>query len=390
MPDFSSSRTRWDIFCNVVDNFGDIGVCWRLARQLAAEYGFAVRLWVDTLECLQAICPEVDSTRLTQFACGVDVRRWSADWTPVAPGDVVIEAFGCRLPFQFEESMASRTPIPVWVNLEYLSAEPWVDRFHARPSPHPRLPLVKYVYFPGFTDGTGGLLRECDLEAHRRAFGSVGLRDFWQRLGLRPPPAEALRISLFSYENPAIDALLAAWASGEQPVFCFLPLSRNLPQVESFAKRTLRAGDVVHCGRLHLHVLPWVAQPDYDRLLWACDLNFVRGEDSFVRAQWAGRPMLWHIYPQEGNGHVPKLNAFLDRYCAVMPDANAILVRQMMLGWNHTPGAGPIDAHLWERWLRRLPDIKRHAELWRETLGRQTDLAGRLVQFCRERRMGAV
>ena len=39
----------WDIFCTVVDNYGDIGVCWRLARQLAAEHGFAVRLWVDDL-----------------------------------------------------------------------------------------------------------------------------------------------------------------------------------------------------------------------------------------------------------------------------------------------------------------------------------------------------
>ena len=29
-------RVTWDIFCSVVDNFGDIGVTWRLARQLVA------------------------------------------------------------------------------------------------------------------------------------------------------------------------------------------------------------------------------------------------------------------------------------------------------------------------------------------------------------------
>ena len=27
----------WDIFCQVIDNHGDVGVCWRLARELAAR-----------------------------------------------------------------------------------------------------------------------------------------------------------------------------------------------------------------------------------------------------------------------------------------------------------------------------------------------------------------
>ena len=42
-------RRTWDIFCSVVDNFGDIGVCWRLARRLSAGLGQQVRLWVDDL-----------------------------------------------------------------------------------------------------------------------------------------------------------------------------------------------------------------------------------------------------------------------------------------------------------------------------------------------------
>ena len=69
-------------------------------------------------------------------------------------------------------------------------------------------------------------------------------------------------------------------------------------------------------GALTVRVLPFVSQPDYDKLLWACDLNFVRGEDSFVRAQWAGKPFIWHIYPQDKNLHHVKLRAFLQRYAA--------------------------------------------------------------------------
>ena len=39
----------WDVFCRVVDNYGDAAVCWRLARQLADEHGARVRLWIDLL-----------------------------------------------------------------------------------------------------------------------------------------------------------------------------------------------------------------------------------------------------------------------------------------------------------------------------------------------------
>ena len=64
MPALMSSRPQWDVFCAVVDNYGDIGVCWRLSRQLAAEHGIAVRLWVDDLKPFARLCPAVDVTVL--------------------------------------------------------------------------------------------------------------------------------------------------------------------------------------------------------------------------------------------------------------------------------------------------------------------------------------
>jgi uncharacterized repeat protein (TIGR03837 family) len=63
-----------------------------------------------------------------------------------------------------------------------------------------------------------------------------------------------------------------------------------------------------------LHVIPFIAQDDHDKLLWSCDINFVRGEDSSVRAQWAARPFVWHLYPQSEQAHLAKLRAFTDRY----------------------------------------------------------------------------
>src|SRR5688572_26593991 len=122
-----------ELFCRVVDNFGDIGVCWRLARQLAGEHGLAVRLWVDDLASFQRLCPAIDPAAEAQLLQGVSVRRWHPAMALPAPddiGDAVIEAFGCALPPAFEQAMAARPARPVWINLEYLSAEDWVIGCH--------------------------------------------------------------------------------------------------------------------------------------------------------------------------------------------------------------------------------------------------------------------
>jgi len=379
-----------DIFCNVIDNFGDIGVCWRLARQLANEHGIAVRLWVDRLDALAQICPAIDSCAQVLRVDGVEVRRWDADFRDADPGAFVIEAFACQLPQAFVAAMAARRPPPVWINLDYLSAEGWVVGCHTLPSPHPALSLVKYFFFPGFTECTGGLLRERDLEARRQAFlaSRAGQSAFWHGVG-GPPPADALLISLFAYANRALADLLAIWAQGSAPVCCLAPLTQTLPAIEAFLGKSLRAGDVARCGQLEIRVLPFVGQPDYDRLLWSCDLNFVRGEDSFVRAQWAAKPLLWHIYAQPENAHRPKLDAFLDHYCGGFGErlaaAPAATLRRLTLAWNEAPGAGPINARLWQEFVDALPELRTHATSWQNNLSKQQDLCTKLLCFCRSK-----
>ncbi len=375
---------HWDIFCNVIDNYGDIGVCWRLARQLAGEYGFFVRLWVDELEAFQRLCPEIRTDLAEQKAQGVEVRRWTADFPAVIPGDVVIEAFACRLPERFEIAMAERTPQPVWINLDYLSAENWVTGCHALPSPHPRLPLTKYFFFPGFTENTGGLLHEADLDRRRQAFmaSPSEQQKFMETLGIPALPSETLQISLFSYENPALDDLLSAWADGTRPIRCLAPLTRNQSTLESFAGHTVRIGDVVRRGSLELRIIPFVAQHEYDKLLWISDLNFVRGEDSFVRAQWAGKPMIWQIYPQDDEAHRVKLLAFLDAYCAGWPEKLSRIVRTFFLAWN---GEGRITPERWGSWMSILGELHTRAGDWQKKLSKQQDLCSSLVQFCRSK-----
>ena len=142
-----SVRASWDIFCAVVDNFGDIGVTWRLARQLAAEHGQQVRLWVDDLDTFARLCPAASAQADQQMHEGVDVRRWSSQWPGAEPADVVIEAFACNLPQAYINAMAASGRRILWLNLEYLSAEDWIVGCHALPSLQPN-GVQKYFFFP--------------------------------------------------------------------------------------------------------------------------------------------------------------------------------------------------------------------------------------------------
>jgi uncharacterized repeat protein (TIGR03837 family) len=371
----------WDIFCTVIDNYGDIGVSWRLARSLVREHGARVRLWVDDLAAFQRIRPEIRVEREQQQCDGVTVCAWRATFASTPPAAVVVEAFGCTLPESYVADMATRSPPPVWINLEYLSAEPWVAAHHGLPSPHPRLPLTKYFFFPGYTAQTGGLFRERDLLTRRAHFVQHEIDAYWQSLGLAAPAAGEWRISLFAYENPALAELLEAWASGVDAVTLLVPEGRILPQLADWLDQPgLHAGESARRGALDVRVLPFASQDDYDRLLWACDLNFVRGEDSCVRAQWAARPLVWQAYPQAEAAHHDKLDALLAIYTATLaPDASQALM-DTWRRWNGVPGA-PDMAACWAALRAHRAVLARHAATWQTDLARLPDLAGTLADF---------
>ena len=367
-----------DIFCNVIDNYGDIGVCWRLARQLTNGHGLVVRLWVDDLASFAQLCPEADATLDSQQQRGVEVCAWHKEFPDVQPASIVIEAFACKLPESYIEAMAIQKHQPVWINLEYLSAEAWVEGCHKLPSPHPRLPLTKYFFFPGFTKQTGGLLLERDLLARRDAFlhDAVAQQEFWRGIGLAVPSADILKVSLFAYENAALPGLFDAWSNGTQAVLCLVPEGRILPQVVTYFADAGR--DYVH-GNLQVRILPFVAQEDYDKLLWACDVNFVRGEDSCVRAQWAGKPFVWQIYPQQDEVHWKKLQAFLDLYCSSMSGATSLAVQGLWQVWN---GGGPVTGE-WSAFAAALNELDDCSQGWARLLA-ENNLALNLLDFCRK------
>ena len=345
----------WDLYCRVIDNHGDVGVCWRLAADLAAR-GDRVRLWIDDDSALRWMAPD--------GAAGVAVLPWPIDDTLVEPGGVVIEAFGCELPVAVVQRMAADRPAPVWINLEYLSAEDFVERSHRLPSPQAN-GLTKWFFYPGFTSRTGGLIRETDLLQRVQAFEAAA---WLAERGVQRVAGERT-VSLFCYEQPALDALFEELA--QRPTLLLATVGHAARQVQALLGPTLTR------GALRAVLLPALTQPAYDRLLWASDLNLVRGEDSFVRAQWAGKPFLWQTYPQHDGVHLTKLEAFQAHFLRGADADLAACVRSCSQAWNDSSVS----------WPGRLPDLARWrgcTQTWRSALLAQPDFATQLCAFVAE------
>ena len=376
------------LFCKVVDNYGDIGICWRLARQLQQEHAVAVTLWVDDLVSFRRICPQVDTTLDVQQVNAVAIRHWRDQDGVFDAGDVadiVIEFFGCNIPPGYIRAMAQCMPRPVWLNLEGLTAETWVEGCHTLSSPHPSMPLTKYFFFPGFNSRTGGLLAEAGLEQQRSTFQNdpAAMASFLAQFGVTAAEMASLKVSLFCYPQAPVAALFAAWQHNAQAVTCLVPEGVASAAVEAFLGQPASVGASATHGALTVRVLPFVPQPDYDRLLWACDLNFVRGEDSFVRAQWAARPFIWHIYPQDENLHHVKLNAFLQVYAAATDNLKAL-----SLGWN---AAAVIDWNAtWPAFAADMPEITAKAVDWQRQMLANGDLSANLLKFVDTVKLGPI
>jgi uncharacterized repeat protein (TIGR03837 family) len=361
-----TQKLHWDIFCRVIDNFGDIGVCWRLAAALAAR-GQQVRLWVDDASALAWMAPS--------GCAGVEVMAWQPDQPmrqDAPPGDVVIEAFGCEIDHTWiaTKNVASRADsMPAnslkgfknttWINLEYLSAESYVARSHGLRSPvlsGAAQGMNKWFFYPGFTQSTGGLIREPEAISD----------------ALIEANAEQ-RISLFCYEPPALADLLQQLADAQQrSALQVLPGRGQAALKAVFEDKNSHYPAWNLRGMLSIHEHAYMPQAHYDALLRRCDLNFVRGEDSLVRALWAGRAFVWQIYPQSGGAHAAKLEVFLD-WLRAPPD-----LREFHRVWNGLSSA-VLPAMRLQEWAACVQAAQAR-------LFAQPDLVTQLLDFVEEKR----
>lgn len=383
LPHHLPPHLYWQVHCKVIDNYGDVGVAWRLCCNLAGR-GQQVQLCIDDASALAWMAP--------QGCPGVEVVvGWQVQSTQITANiDVIIECFGCDINNILVASNPHAKLVVshevILINVEYLSAETYAQRNHGLASPLAGIlaqHMAKFFFYPGFVPGTGGLLREPDLAQRQAAFNRL---EWLQWLSAQCVPSSQfdLRagapvqiVSLFCYAPSALPALLQQWASSPHSTRLLVTPGRASHAVQA-ALEVIQASNTAknQRGSLSISYLPALSQIQYDALLWASDLNFVRGEDSLVRALWAGKPFVWHIYPQDDYAHHAKLVAFLKWLEA---DAGLTAFHKT---WN-AAGTATLPSQLPSMDLPAWGEIAHQA---RKRLLLQPDLCSQLLDFVAEKR----
>ena len=351
--------TAW-LFCRVIDNYGDIGVSLRLARRLN-EAGFQVALWHDHPAALAKLLGDAPPP------AAIRAHHWQGD---------AAESIAAEL-------ASVRTHRPLWLNWEYLSAEPWAEAMHGKPSLQAD-GTEKYFWLMGFSETSGGLLREAGYLKKQQAFlanptAQAALR---RRLGLPETPRRAVQCFCFGYAGAQWADCLAAWQAAGEALDVWLAdrqIIHSLRQAGAIPEHALHEpGSVWQAGAVRLIRIGFVPQAEFDAVLWLADMAIVRGEDSFVRAQLAGTPLLWHIYPQAEQAHLPKLHAFWHKAAAFapLPAAHQALSDDLNHADTLTPAA---RAESWRQLLQQLPKWRQAAGQWQGELLRQPDAVERVL-----------
>lgn len=374
------------ILCRVVDNYGDIGFVYRLARSLSdLAPELKLRLVVSNLESFASMAPGLDPNRAVQEYRSWTVLDWNADdacrieYTKNPP-TLILECFQCSRPQWLDDILFApgRTDEVQIINIEYLTAEDWADDVHLLKS-GTRSALVKKVNFmPGFTEKTGGLVIDNEFASCLKSRGDALLRlqNHPEYQEIEKAVSENLMcVSLFTYKRDMSPIVRALKNCRMEPcVFVAPGLSRDV-----FLDEWKREGEPFKIVQL-----PYLEQESWDALLTLMDVNIIRGEDSFARACLCGKPFLWNAYVQDEEFQLEKVSALLNRMeDCFAPDASIFQnYRDLMIEFNKTQDADSykIECGLSE-FLNSIEEAKVHFSSWGNKLVSLGNLAEKLLAY---------
>lgn len=386
----SSSNCTADevwVFVRVIDNWGDVGVGWRLCMQLACSFPWRVRLWIDDVAALGKL---VLAAELAAVQDAVMVEKWSDEdsvslrLAQLADPVMVIETFGCDLPSPVLRRMQQCQPL--WLNWEYLTAEDWAVDLQAMPSLQGN-GLAKYFWFMGIDQQSGGLLREANYLSRRNEFLQQPClqQAFKQQYGLPLEHVGQLWL-IFAYTSERWAEWLSMWRGADEPITLWLAgheVADSLRAAGVIAADALQqVGDTFELEQVTMVRIPFVPQSAFDNLLWLADGAIVRGEDSFVRALWAGLPFLWHIYQQEEAVHLQKLDAYWHKASINWPAS----VREAVLALSADLNGGEhlsesLRLRLWQNLCSEWQNWVNAASTWSDSLHLHSSAMERLARF---------
>ena len=289
------------ILCKVVDNFGDIGVVYRLAKQLKKiNPENQINLIVDNLDSFNKICSGVQCGLPFQQVEDLNVYDWnasdfchsafSADDGALMP--VILECFQCGRPdwmerILFEEKLQRTVHI---IMIDYLTAEKYAEDFHCLQSLTRSAKVQKVNFMPGFTGLTGGLV----------------IDEAWHELPVYKTDGPVL---VFTYERN--------WKNLSSALvqYCRSVKGCRILVAQGRGKESIMQGLnlVEPDGSNYIEELSYLNQTEWDEMMKTCSALVIRGEESMSRACLSGIPFIWHAYPQSDEYQLVKVKALLER-----------------------------------------------------------------------------
>ena len=304
-----------DIFCEIIDNFGDIGVVYRISKELKNIYQNArIRIVLNRTDEFKAInkrvkdleYQEIDGLICTTFSY---VKKNAESF---GAADLFIEAFGCDVPEEYLKIAKKNSKL--WINLEYLSGEKWIEDFHLCESLIDSKTLKKIFFMPGFSEKSGGVIIDSGF-LKRKEYGMDNREEVLKKYYPEIDFQNKLIGTVFSYEKN-FENLLETLEKQDRETVLILMGEKTQKSFSEILQKKFREnfGKIGKYGKITMLNADFLSQEEYEEVISAVDFNFTRGEDSFVRSILLGKPFMWHIYLQEEKAHMDKIRAFNDRF----------------------------------------------------------------------------
>lgn len=304
-----------DIFCEIIDNFGDIGVVYRISKELKKIFqNVRIRMVLNRLEEFKAINKKVkdaDFQEIDGLIC-VTEKYVKENAETFGTADVFIEAFGCNVPEEYIKRAKENSKL--WINLEYLSGEKWIEDFHLCESLIDSKTLKKIFYMPGFSEKSGGVIIDSGF-LERKEYGKNNREEVLKKYFPNVDIKDKLIGTVFSYEKN-FDNLLEVLKDYKKETLLILMGEKTQKSFSEILQKKLREnfGKIIKYGKITMMYADFLSQEEYEEVISAADFNFTRGEDSFVRGILLEKPFMWHIYLQEEKAHMDKIKAFTERF----------------------------------------------------------------------------
>ncbi len=336
------------ILCKVVDNFGDIGVVYRLAKTLCdSRPDLELTLVVSNLKTFSSIAGGINPDKKIQFINYKDSTWTVVDWDcphenlteellkSIKETSIILECFQCGRPdflekILFDDDFTKTVQI---LNIDYLTAEDYADDFHLLKSGTRKTNIKKRFFMPGFTKNTGGLvISKCEKEIFNRK-----KEMFFSEKNSGHPAQKTknnFEILFFSYERDctpivkAIDSFQKKMRA-ENPLFSVNVHVAAGEKCEPFKKAFRELSP-----SFKIEELPLLTQDEWDKMLYSMDFLCIRGEDSLARACLSGIPFLWHAYVQDGEYQLVKVNALLERMKNHFSEEDFAAIKKIWITYN--------------------------------------------------------